>query len=236
MSEAAKFKRQVRRKFFIFFLAYFLFIAIALYVFKNYLLPDTDRSSFIVTIGLVVVMLWFMLKIMFPKEKGSYLSDHYPAALDRLAVSFQKEADELIFRHLGVNNFQQMLQEESMNIDGSCQTWVDSKEVHANPDLRFYLLSKLANAYIKEDIYDRASACLEEALAIRPDNLLLNLRLAEVHEARGDGKEAIQAYQTALVQAGSVDIQSYLSRQIERVKTQGPRKATPMPGLRYVTY
>ena len=72
------------------------------------------------------------------------------------------------------------------------------------------------------------------SVALKPDDLLLNLRLAEVHEALGSGEKAVHFYQIAGEQASSVEIKSYIHRQVERVKTTGPRKATPMPGFRYV--
>jgi len=213
----------------------FIIDAIFFYAFRDYLPDDLPGPMSFVIIGfaMVLIMLFFWRP---PREKGSYLADSYPRELDRMALSAQKESEELIFKKLGKEGFEQMLVEEFMNVDGTCLQWVGSKEVQADPDLKFYILAKLANVHIKEDNYDQAAACLEEALSLKPDNLLLNLRLAEVHEARGGGKEAIKAYQTALEHAYVANLQSYLRRQIERVKTKGPRKAAPMPGLRYVTY
>ncbi len=64
--------------------------------------------------------------------------------------------------------------------------------------LRFHLHVKLAKFYIKDGQYEEAIECFNNALSIKDDSLVVNMRLAIASERAGNGNDAIKYYEEAL--------------------------------------
>ena len=75
---------------------------------------------------------------------------------------------------------------------------------------------------------------LQQAVQLKPQHLVANFRLAEAYERIGAGKEAIEAYRSALADPmiESQALKTFVTSQIERVKTKGPNQRSQYYGLR----
>ncbi len=97
---------------------------------------------------------------------------------------------------------------------------------------------KIAEVYSTDDDIIQEELALKRAIEIEKHNIISNIRIAVFYERSGKGDEAIKHYQAALsdTEIYSEQIQIYLREQIKRVKTSGPSKRPPMPGLRYISW
>jgi hypothetical protein len=109
-------------------------------------------------------------------------------------------------------------------------------EIESDPERKFDFFMSMAWATAKEDQHQKAIEYLQEAIALKRDDLVASVRLGVSWERLGKGEEAIHAYETAL-QEPSLDSQplrDFVSEQIERVKADGPQKGTPYRFLKYM--
>ena len=97
---------------------------------------------------------------------------------------------------------------------------------------------KTASVFLKDDDFDNVIRFLKQAADIKPNDLVVNYRLAVSFERIGAGKDAIQYYKEALKDPfiNSSQIKRFIMSQIERVATEGPKKKPPMFGFRYMTW
>jgi tetratricopeptide (TPR) repeat protein len=112
------------------------------------------------------------------------------------------------------------------------------KKVETESDLsrKFDIYMSMAWAAAKEDQHQQTIEYLQEAVTLKKDDLVANIRLGVSWERLGKGREAIQAYEMAL-QDPTIDSQplkEFLSSQVDRVKTNGPQKGTPYRYLKYI--
>lgn len=106
-----------------------------------------------------------------------------------------------------------------------------------NNELRYCILVKLARALSKSENYDDAIKNLKDAICILPDEFIANIKIAEAYERIGAAKEAIESYASASnIPKLSADIIDYIQKQIERIKSEGPRRKPPMTGFRYMSH
>ena len=99
-------------------------------------------------------------------------------------------------------NIHRKLQSEDMNFIPLraievCHQLLQSQAAGTDPDLRFYILVKLARYYARDGQAIKAVETLQAALEIKPNNAVANCRLAERFEMRGKGDEAIAHYESA---------------------------------------
>ena len=191
----------------------------------------------IFVICLVVSVLLPVFGKMLLKRKRTSFSEY-----DQLDDNFEKTVNDVIIKRFGEETYLKLYQEElnQIAVDAVviCQDLLRQDEVTQDEELKFYLYTKLAKFYIKDDQYDKALGSLKKALSIKPDNLLINMRIAEVYEWIGAKADAIGSYEAALGASPMVSLQfrEYITSQIQRVKTEGPRKKPPMRGLRYMSH
>lgn len=185
---------------------------------------------------LMILILWAAFAFQV-KPQGSYITDRYPAEFDQLAGIFEKSMDEAILKKLDRLPYVKPFYLEELyllGMDNFSQECSKRSEIAGDAELRFYLFAKKANYEVMGDNFVQAEECLREALSIEPNLFILWLRLAEVRERLGAGPEAVAAYERALEQAPeNPQIKEYLSTQILRVQTQGPRKQLPLQGFRF---
>ncbi len=108
-------------------------------------------------------------------------------------------------------------------------------EKENDPERKFLLFLTLAVQCVKADEYAKIIEYSQAALAYKPNDLVANFMLAEAQEHLGEGSDAVKSYETALQDpmAQSVPLKEFISTQIMRVKSKGPRKASKYPGLRH---
>lgn len=111
-------------------------------------------------------------------------------------------------------------------------------EKEDDPERKFLLFLTLAVQCAKADEYAKIIEYSQGAIAYQPDDLVTNFMLAEAQEHLGEGGEAVKSYEAALrdPMAQSTPLKEFISAQIERVKTKGPRKRSNIQGLKYMTY
>jgi len=162
--------------------------------------------------------------------------------LDQMKEDFEKTANDEIINKLGEETYLELYQEElnQLIVDGIriCQELLSKDKLREDDGLRFHIYVKLAKFYIKDDQYDKAVANFKEALSIKPADLIVNLMIANVYEWLGAGTDAIASYETALHRSSELSQRflTYITSQIERVKTKGPRKKPALSGLRYMSH
>jgi tetratricopeptide (TPR) repeat protein len=119
-----------------------------------------------------------------------------------------------------------------------CTNLLQHKKVESDDNLRFYILMRLYECSILDGKYGRAVDYLDKAQKIKPSDILANYWTAEANELIGNAEKAIRTYQdiVANITPISDSLRGYLNKQIERVKTKGPKSPSPMPGLKYMSY
>jgi tetratricopeptide (TPR) repeat protein len=112
------------------------------------------------------------------------------------------------------------------------------KKIETEPDPRrkFDIYMALAWAAAKEDQHQKAIEYLQEAVTLKPNDLVASTRLGHSWESLGKGEEAILAYEKALQDPllDSQPLKEFVSWQIERVKTNGPQKSMPYHYLKHM--
>jgi tetratricopeptide (TPR) repeat protein len=111
-------------------------------------------------------------------------------------------------------------------------------EDEGNSERKFLLFLTLAVQCAKAGEYAKIAEYSKKAALLKPDDLLANFILAQAQERMGAGEEALKAYEAALrdPMARSPQLKDFISAQIMRVKTEGPRKGSKFQGLRYMTW
>lgn len=115
-----------------------------------------------------------------------------------------------------------------------CQKLLSDNEVIGNDDLMFSIYLKAAKIALKEDNFDREIKYLRKASTIKPNDLVVNCKLAVAMERVRASDDAISAYEAALKDPflRTDKIRKFLKAQIERVKSKGPSVKQTSPGLR----
>ena len=119
-----------------------------------------------------------------------------------------------------------------------CQEVLMKLQNQANDDLKFPVYVQAAKIAARGRKYNKALEYLKQALSVSPNDLVANLRQAEVFEYMGLASEAISSYKAAIEGPASMSValRRFVSSQVERVRTKGPRKKPPITGFRRITW
>jgi hypothetical protein len=119
-----------------------------------------------------------------------------------------------------------------------CQKVLMKLHNQANDDLKFPVYVQAAKIAARGRKYNKALEYLKQALAVSPDDLVANLRQAEVFEYMGLASEAISSYKSAIEGPASMSValRRFVSSHVERVRAKGPRKKPPITGFRRITW
>ncbi len=108
---------------------------------------------------------------------------------------------------------------------------------NADGDERFKFLINLHAGKIakKRALYSKAITYLNKSVEIKPNDLVSYFILGECYEKQDAVEKAINAYKAGIQDSETVSpyLKDYVLSQIERIKTQGPKKRPPIPGLRH---
>lgn len=118
-----------------------------------------------------------------------------------------------------------------------CQKVLMKLQNEANNDLKFSVYVQAAKIAARGRKYNKALDYLKRALSINPYDLVANLRQAEVLEYAGLPSEAISSYEAAVEGTAPISaaLREFVSSQVQRVRTKGPRKKPPVTGFRRIT-
>jgi tetratricopeptide (TPR) repeat protein len=109
-------------------------------------------------------------------------------------------------------------------------------ENEPDPNRKFDIYMTVAWFAAREDRHQKAIEYLQEAAALKKDDLVASFRLGQSWERLGKGEEAIQAYEMALQDPwlDSQPLKEFVSSQIERVRNNGPQKGMPYHYLKHI--
>ncbi len=158
---------------------------------------------------------------------------------ERLVV---KEGNALIRKEIGLIRFAGLFWEELSDFSATREDiykeLLARLEGTGNPGLKFPIYLKMSRSAIKHFNFEKGIEWLEIALALRPNDLVANFRLATSLEKAGDGKGAVNRYKVILKDCHieTFELKKFIEDQIERVEKEGPAKRPPMVGLRYMQF
>jgi tetratricopeptide (TPR) repeat protein len=129
---------------------------------------------------------------------------------------------------------------EALSIDPTALNpmLLQAAESERDSERKFLLFLTLAVQCGKTDEYAKIVQYAQKALEIKPDDMVTNFILAEAQERLGSGEKAVKSYETALQDpaAQSPPLKEFIMAQVNRVRTEGPRKGAKIHGLRYMTW
>ena len=206
-------------------------------VFLNMLFDKTFVNSYLL-FGFAALVLLVIPFIGTKFIKWKYnLSD-----IEKHEKHFEEQGYKLLVNTYGEKEYEKLLQEEitGHNFDGiqSLKGLLAKNETESNPGLKFFICSMLGKFLYRDEQYNSSIEYLKEALSINSNNSIVNLRLAVVYEYLGNEAESLKAYNRALKDRSIKfkQVRDYIILQINRVRTKGPRKGPPHPGLRYFPF
>ncbi len=178
--------------------------------------------------GLVFSHFWGKRRGAFEYEYKQYL--------------LEKRTKEIFIRALGRAGFYRWYLDQLSEIpwyEGEmCQKVLMKLQNQANDHLKLPVYVQAAKIAVRGRKYSKALEYLKQALSASPHDFVANLRQAELFEYMGLPSEAISSYEAAIEVSSpiSAELRRFVSSQIERVRTKGPRKRPPITGLRRMTW
>ena len=152
----------------------------------------------------------------------------------------ERKAKETILETLGKRIYLELnpnFNPININQIDLCKDLLKQEFVSSDDNLEFYIYRKLCKFYIIDENYSGAIEALKSSLKIKPNDVISKICLAETYESIGNGEVAIKIYtEIAASVSNPQKIIRYVDEQINRVKKDGPRKAPPITGFRYMTY
>jgi len=117
----------------------------------------------------------------------------------------------------------------------TCQSLLKDYEAHIGDNMKLLLCLRAAKIAKRKSNYDKAISFLRLALSYERETLFANYEMAVCFERLGKGDDAVASYEAALRDPNNESraLKNFISSQIERVKTEGPKKAPPVPGILY---
>ena len=108
-------------------------------------------------------------------------------------------------------------------------------ERETSKDKQFLLYMAAVEVANKVDDARRSIDTLKHVLIFKPTDLVANFWLARAYERIGSAKEAIRAYETALMDTSitSEDLKAFLASQVQRVRIHGPDRGPALSTFKY---
>jgi hypothetical protein len=161
--------------------------------------------------------------------------------ISKLEKVYLKSSRRLIIKRFGLLAYFKFFGRINKGLNSGyeyCTNLLQHKKAESEDNLRFYIFMQLYECSILDGKYRRAIDYLEMAQKIKPGDFLTCYWTAEVNELIGNAEKAIGTYQNIIANSTPIseNLKVYLNKQVERVKTQGPKSPSPMPGLKYMSY
>jgi len=175
--------------------------------------------------GLVAIIanLWMARSYIKGKKRGLFEYVYRESHLDPLLKSKIANA--------WTGAFNAVVELESLALYKALMAQADSQA----DDTRFLLYMAAARVASIGSEDKNAIEALKHALSIKPHDVIANFRLARSFERIGASKEAIAAYEAALLDPtiDAEELKVFISDQVQRVREKGPEQRSPIPGLIY---
>ncbi len=169
-----------------------------------------------------------------------FVSSRKNRAIAILEEKQERKAKEIILETLGKKIYLELnpnFNPININQINLCKDLLKQEFVRSDDNLRFHIYLKLYKFYIIDENYSGAIEALKSSLKIKQNDIISKICLAETYESIGNGEEAIKVYTGIKASvSNSQKIVEYVVEQIRRVEKDGPRKAPPITGFRYMTY
>jgi len=153
-----------------------------------------------------------------------------------------KEGNALIKKEIGEVRFGSLFFEELSDFSTSREDiykeLLKRAQVRGDNAFKFHIYLRMSRSSIKHFNFDKGTEWLTMALALRPNDLVANFRLAIALEKAGDGDGAIKRYGTILSECHieTFELRKFIEDQIDRVNKYGPSERPPLVGLRYFQF
>jgi hypothetical protein len=207
----------------------------AIYLFE--LMGLSGRGSAIIYVSTLALILLFaqlsIFKHFYGKERGKFEYVYR----ERL---ISKEGNRLLLKEIGKAKFVRLFIEELSDFsdirEDIYKDLLGRQEI--SDGLRFYICLKMAKSSLRHFNFSKEIEWLKMALALSPDDLVANFRLAAALEQAADGDGAISRYgkisQDCHIE--TFELKNFIGEQIARVKMYGSSERPPMVGLRYMQF
>lgn len=119
-----------------------------------------------------------------------------------------------------------------------CKDLLQTEKVKTDGNLRFFVLIQLYESSLFDGHYNQALDHLKQAQELKPHDFLVRYWMAETTELIGHAEKAIVIYQNIMTDFSDISesLKEYINKKIEHIKIAGPKKPSPMPGLKYMSY
>jgi len=197
---------------------------------------DSLTIPFVGTLLLTILLAQiFIFKHFYGRARGNF---EY-AYKERL---ISKEGNTVVLKEIGKRRFVELFWEELSDFSDTREDiyreLLVKLDASRNNAQKFPIYMKMSKSAVRHFNFDEGIKWLKMALALRPNDLVANFRLAIALEKAGDGAWAITLYETVLDNCGieSFELKDFIEEQIARVKKNGPAERPPMVGLRYFQF
>ncbi len=216
-----------------------LLFIIPVYILGIWVLPFTISAIikygvFALLMVILIIAIYYFLAQKIPS------SDRICRELALLENEIEYESYTTITKTLGDRIYRELnpaLASIDINQTDLCKELLNQNEVKNDSILKFHIYLKLYRFYFMSESFDNALNALKSALDLDAEKIIVRIWLAEAYEYTGNGEKAIELYKSVNIEPSvSSCISSYIDKQIERINHEGPRKAPPLSGLRYMTY
>jgi len=236
MSISRELKKKLWLKVAAIMIATSIFYGVTYYLF-NRIAGITVINPFFPVLGAIIIaiLLPFLIKIYAPRK--IFINDDYNAK----EKEFEEKAENTIATNVDEKTYEKLFMDDLnlIPIDGIqiCTSLLSQSHIQENPELKFYILVKLANYYFNNGDYKESITTLNKALSIKPNDIVANMRIAELYERIDLAEEAISHYNAALTSTEALtgNLREFIGSQIHRVKTEGPRVKQPPDNFKWFT-
>ncbi len=194
--------------------------------------PIAIRYPYFFVIGFILYQVYFF-RLLISGEKRSDLEFNYFKNMKNklLFEEIKRKYGFLCYLKFRIDeysqfrNFQTKILFDMLNYSNSCKIG----------NLVYFKLAEIARL---SDSTEKEKVFLEKALDSKKEDVYYNILLAICYEKLGDGIMAIKRYEMVINLCGNISeaLKSYIEKQINRVKSNGPRRKPPIPGLRFLTW
>lgn len=151
---------------------------------------------------------------------------------------FEEAAENVIAANIDKKLFEKLFMDDLnlIPVDGIdlCTALLSQKRIKDNQELKFSILTKLARYYFNNGDYNKSITTLGAALLIRLNDVVANMRIAELYERVGLAEEAIRHYDAALTATEApTGLKEFIAAQTRRIKAEGPNVKQPPDNFKW---
>lgn len=169
------------------------------------------------------------------KKRGEF---EFEFKLKKIDIKLKKR----VLKYLGLFNYIRYLLDGMNNIniaqESICKKLLSIDQLIFDKGNTYILNMKLSLLSHKDNSLDKEINYLNDALEMKPEDLLANCRLARCFEYKGNKEKSIEHYQKALKDKSidSEQLKGLINGQIIRINKKGLMNKPASMGLRYMSW